>query len=265
MPDPRRFSRRTIIEAANLLPYLDHAEFDNLMIRLSVEDFVTHGTGLSKENKVNELLRFATSSPLYQTDDGTIISDAIVEEAARLAHPSRDTQFVRSLARDGFALTDDGRIRSTLPETAELPQAEDEVHRLMEELGFTVAKGHLDQAIDNHARGNLAASNGELRKVLENLLDEIAERLEPQRATTARGHPRRQLLADREPPFLFEALGEWSDDGKNLVNGVFKRLHREGGHPGLSGPEDCTFRLHLVILLARLFLHRAKEFGVRPS
>ena len=48
----------------------------------------------------------------------------------------------------------------------------------------------------------------------------------------------------------------WSNDGKNLVNGVLKRLHPQGSHPGLSDEEDCTFRLHLVLVLARFFLRR---------
>ena len=130
---------------------------------------------------------------------------------------------------------------------------------------MSTAKGHLDQAIENHARENWAAANGELRKVLENMFDEIAERLaRAAKVITPRGHARRQLLANIDPPFLIEALGEWSsgpEQGKNFVNGIFKRLHPEGGHPGLSDEEDCTFRLHMVLLVARLFLRRARSFG----
>ena len=29
-----------------------------------------------------------------------------------------------------------------------------------------------------------------------------------------------------------------------------------GAHPGLSDEEDCTFRLHLVLLTARFFLRQ---------
>jgi hypothetical protein len=58
------------------------------------------------------------------------------------------------------------------------------------------------------------------------------------------------------PPFLSRDLNEWSDDGKNFINGVFKRLHPQGSHPGLSDEEDYTFRLHLVLLIPRLLLRR---------
>ena len=39
-------------------------------------------------------------------------------------------------------------------------------------------------------------------------------------------------------------------------NGLFNRLHPEGNHPGLSDEDDSTFRLHIVIIVARLLLRR---------
>jgi hypothetical protein len=146
-----------------------------------------------------------------------------------------------------------------LPDIADIPTADDEVHALLEELSLSIAKNHLDNAIDAHGRGKWEPANGELRKVLESIFDEAAARLEPTRtATTERGHARRQLLADLTPPFLIKEFGEWDDSGKNFVNGVFKRLH-PGAHPGISEDEDCTFRLHLVLIVARLFLRRLRS------
>ena len=163
---------------------------------------------------------------------------------------------MRALARDSFTVTEDGTVRRMLPDLADIPAADDEVHALLDELGLVVAKGHLDHAIDLHGRGKWEPANGELRKVLESIFDEAAAKLEPNRANgTKKGHDRRQLLAELNPPFFIEALGEWGDGGKNLVNGVFKRLH-PGAHTGLSEDEDCTFRLHLVLIVARLFLRR---------
>ena len=43
---------------------------------------------------------------------------------------------------------------------------------------------------------------------------------------------------------------------KNYVNGLFKMLHTEGSHSGLSDMEPSTLRLHLVMLTARTFLRR---------
>ena len=146
-----------------------------------------------------------------------------------------------------------------------MPQADNEVHALLDELDMEVAKGHLDQAIDNHARGQWAAANAQLRGCMQELFDVVAVRLEPEASAGLKpGENRRRLLARRQPPFLYEDLGEWGQDGKNFVNGMFKRLHGHGAHPGLSDEEDCTFRLHLVLVVARLFLRRAKSLRAGP-
>ena len=89
------------------------------------------------------------------------------------------------------------------------------------------------------------------------MLDEAAYKLVSNAPTgPTHGEARRQALANTSPPFLSRNLNEWSDEGKNFVNGVFKRRHPQGAHPGLSDEEDSTFRLHLVLLVARLFLRR---------
>ena len=44
--------------------------------------------------------------------------------------------------------------------------------------------------------------------------------------------PARALLA--QIGFLSVSRNEWTGDGKNYVNGLFKMLHTEGSHPGLS-------------------------------
>lgn len=166
----------------------------------------------------------------------------------------RSKDFVRALERDGYAI-ENQQLRRTLPPALNLPAADDEVHVLLNRHNLTTPKGHLDQAIDNHARGNWASANGQLRTFYQSLFDEIALLIDPQNAPQT-SEARRQHLANLTPPFLSRDLNEWSDDGKNFVNGLWKRLHPLGSHPGLSDNEDCTFRLHLVLLAARLFLRR---------
>ena len=262
MPNAPQFSRRSVMAACNLLAdRMDsHARFERIAMDIGAEDLLIEG---SIQAKANVIARYLIAKPDHRNWEGEFLADLVVCKAASLPYSYGQDDFVRALARDGFTVTEEGEVRRMLPETADLPQADDEVHRLLDELGMATAKGHLNQAIENHARGNWAAANGELRKVLENMFDEIAERLEPaETATTPRGHARRQLLANMDPPFLIEALGEWTsgpEQGKNFVNGVFKRLHPEGGHPGLSDEEDCTFRLHMVLLVARVFLRRARS------
>lgn len=265
MSDTPRFSERTLLEAVDLFAKsLTGRDIDRLILRLLPEHSSARGRALqdyqSKQGKVNELTQFAQGNRNHQTALGSNLWDEIVEEAASLPKPRHSNAFIYALARDGFTLEDDGILRRALPCIADLPRADDEVHILLDELKMDTAKGHLDQAIEIHSRGKWAAANGQLRTFLQELFDEIARRIDPTRAADrSPGENMRQLLATTDPPFLQESLGEWSQDGKNFINGVFKRLHSEGPHPGLSGNEDSTFRLHLVLIVARHYLRRAQQ------
>ena len=264
MQELSRFSELTLIEAVNVFRALTQASFDKLMLRLSMDSEITPGyrIGNSVDSKANQLAKFAKENPAHQTPSGSNLMEEIVEQAARLAAPANDMAFLHALARDGFAITNEGVLRNTLPSEADLPQAESELASLLDEFNLTTVKGHLEQAISNHSQGNWAAANSQFRTFLEGLFDEIALRIEPTKAVNLpSGENRRQLLAASQPPFFVEQLGEWSQDGKNFVNGVFKRLHPAGPHPGLSDEEDCTFRFHMVLIVARYFLRRAKGFA----
>ncbi len=56
--------------------------------------------------------------------------------------------------------------------------------------------------------------------------------------------------------FLAVDRDEWSADGKNFINGLFRMLHTDGSHLGLSDQDNATFRLHIVLVSARTFPRR---------
>ena len=192
------------------------------------------------------------------------LGEAVVREGVKLMRdnpPDAQAVFGRALARDGYVVMlseENGRqawLRTALPEEVQLPQTDDEVHQLLKHFGFATPLGHLDQAIEAHTRGDWAACNSQLRTFLESLYDEIAYRVKPAEAPQlASSENRRRLLADIG--FLSMARKELSEDGKNYVNGLFKMLHTEGSHPGLSDEDHSTFRLHIVLVTARTFLRR---------
>lgn len=161
--------------------------------------------------------------------------------------------FLRAIERDGFTVSG-GVLRRALPIDIGLPAAQSEIDQLLDKHGFVVPKGQLVQAIDAHARGNWAGANGQLRPFFEGLLDEIAARLDQPVGEPLHGHASRAKLASIG--FLRRDLKEWDDDGRGFINGLMNRLHPEGPHPGLSGDQDSTFRLHVVLLTARLLLAR---------
>jgi hypothetical protein len=229
--------------------------------------------GTSKQGRANEFVRYLVTEPDRRDEDGRNLIDAIVDKFVQSAlstctgyagfdyHRFQESYpaLHRGLERDGFTV-EDGQLRRALPEVLDLPAADDEVHALLNRFGFATPMGHLDQGIAAHARGDWAAANAQFRPFIESLLDEMAERLAGRAAALpAAGHPRRQWLAQLNPPFFLPDLNEWTGNGTGFLEGFYRRLHPQGAHPGLSDEDDSTFRLHLVLLAARLLLRRLRQ------
>lgn len=258
-----QFSRTTLFKAYQALSssIQFHGEFEDLMYRWEMDQFAEHSAG-AIHVRMRQVFRHLKDNPDLEYD-GHCLIDLFVEEALR---QGGSDSLLRSIERDGFVVDEAGILRRTLPEVVDLPAADDEVHVLLDRHHLGTPRGHLDQAIRAHSEGNWAAANSQFRTFLESLFDEIALLVDPANAPTTRtGVTRRQHLANLATPFLSRDLNEWSDDGKNFVNGTFKRLHPQGSHPGLSDEEDSTFRLHLVLLTARLFLRRLDSIIAESS
>jgi hypothetical protein len=268
-----QFTRPTVLAAVAMLDErLNQAKFDHLVLRLGQEQHIASDTSVSVSKKAAQLGRLilANSSALVQTLDGTVtLAEAAVREAVaqmlRLERPRPEQErLLRALALDGFVVEwrDDSStapfLRAALPEEVDLPATDDEVHQLLKHFSFLTALGHLEQAIEAHTRGDWAAANSQTRTFLESLFDQIAIHIDPAAAAGAgSSENRRAWLANRE--FLSMPRNEWTSDGKNYVNGLFKMLHTEGSHPGLSDEDRSTFRLHVVLVTARTFLRRLKN------
>jgi hypothetical protein len=271
MPEATRslYSRRAVIAAIDVLEVkLTQAEIDSLFTDFGPEVYgQLPGTG-SKKSRMVELKRYIDRNLLKQVDDG-ILENVIVERAIRflpttepeydlLSSPPSQPEFDRlrrALSQDGFVMTA-GELRRELPADVGLPKAEAELVRLLDRHGFTTAKGHLDQAFKNHAAGNWASANSQIRSFIESLFDDLAVKLDNAAAGKKTGQGRRNHLANLSPPFFDRELNEWGDNGVGFINGLMARLHPQGSHPGLSDEEDSTFRLHIVLLTARFFLVR---------
>ena len=264
---PNKFTRRTVIAAMAMLERLTQAQFTRFLYELG-PDFPrwVGGESLSLTKRLNTFIGIYDQVPDRLVDGGETLVDVVVAKAismlpiereapwAKTEKPRADEQTFRErLAADGFVVAA-GQLRRALPSNLQLPAAQDEISRLLEKHKLTVPRGHLDQALDAHARGNWAAANSQIRSFIDGLLDELSERLDPSAATLPSGQQRRIRLA--ATGFLSRDLNEWDDGGFGYVNGLIKRLHHHGSHPGLSDSDDSTFRLHTVLLAAKLFLVR---------
>ncbi|KUY77644.1 hypothetical protein WI25_06030 [Burkholderia cepacia] len=269
------FTRPTIAAAIAMLDVsLAQAKFDQMVFRLGLEASIPFDTSLSVSKKAALLAREVAKAhdELVPTADGIVtLAEAVVREAVATmhpsAHPEEQVRLIRALALDGFAIQwtegctrETALLRAALPSEVDLPATDDEVHQLLKDFGFSVCKGHLDQAVDAHTRGDWAAANSQTRTFMESLFDAIAGNIDPvQAATAGSSENRRAMLASHG--FLSVQRNEWTHDGKNYINGLFKMLHTEGSHPGLSDEDRSTFRLHLALVTARTFLRRLKNGG----
>ena len=179
----RPFTRPTIVAAVEFLgEMLTQAKFDQLAVRLGLDDEIPQGPAKSVTAKSSVLARIVNqrATQIVSTLDGPLtLAEAAVREAvgATLQHHAKTEQdrFLRGLALDGYVVSwdDDMRmplLRTALPCEVNLPAADDEVHQLLKQFGFVVPLGHLDQAIDAHTRGDWAAANSQTRTFLEGLL-----------------------------------------------------------------------------------------------
>lgn len=262
------FSRATIVAAVEFLgEILTQAKFDQLVVRLGLDNEIPLGPAKSVTAKSTVLARIVNqrASQVVSTLNGPMtLAEAAVREAvgATVAQYAKTEQerFLRGMALDGYVVSwdEDARtplLRAALPGDVDLPAADDEVHQLLKQFDFQVPLGHLNQAIDAHTRGDWAAANSQIRTFLEGLLSDIASHIDPQKAVELPSNEnRRAWLAERG--FLSVGRNEWTGDGKNYLNGLFKMLHTDGSHPGLSDEDHSTFRLHLALITGRVLLRR---------
>jgi hypothetical protein len=250
-----------------MMDVFTHAELNRFLLKLGPDFQQRVGPG-SIAQRLNGLISTVDQWPADQPiESGELLPDALVVWAIAHLPPTEpeypneeppslrpnEAAFVRALELDGFTVS--GRVlRRLLPVDLGLPTVQSEIERLLEKHGLTTPRGHLTEALDAHARGSWAAANSQIRTFLDALLDEIAVKLDLTAAVMSSGQARRTKLAALG--FLSRDLNEWDDKGLGFVNGLAKRLHPKGSHPGLSDDDDSTFRLHVVLLTARLLLAR---------
>src|SRR5271155_5246054 len=273
-----RFSRRTVIAAAEVMEDAleTHASLTRQLLKLDsrLAERCNNGTFT---DRFNHLIKFFDEDASYRLDDSELLWNKFVETAVSLLRPPPEIDdwlvgkdeseakaqtpaaaFRRALELDGFIVS--GKtLRRALPVDVGLPTAQSEVDRLLEKRGLTIPKGHLKQALDAHGRGDWAAANSQIRTFLDALLDEIAVKIDTAASNLGSGQPRRTMLASKG--LLSRDLNEWDDKGLGFINGLAKRLHPQGSHPGLSDDDESTFRLHVVLLTARLLLARFDKWG----
>lgn len=279
------FNRMTIVAACELVGEDNtHADMERLEAQWGISG---RCEASGKSGRIAALARIALDDDLeVMTVTGRVpLSRAVVDLALNVNDMKRDeevwTKFVTGLRFDGFEVIEtEEEVQSRrrifpevktirtlarmLPDDVpelDFREAESEVEQLLDRHGFTVAKGHLRLALSAFERGAWSSANGELRKLFESYLDEIADKLGYSGKDDSK--LKRDFLGTVQPPFLLEDYNEWNANNQKpqFVQGLMNRLHPHGGHAGLSEEEDATFRLQIVLVTTRLLLRR---FDQRP-
>lgn len=276
------FNNMTITSACSILvSYNTHSEMSLLEVEWGIDGRVSRS---SKPQRAADLAAIAIREDIQvHTLNGQMsLARAMIECTLQAPDYKRSgiewKKFVAGLLYDGFEIVEteivrparrswmDGEIEieRTLnrlyPDDVpglDFKDAENEIFVLLDRHDLSTSKGHLRQAIQNFTNGNWAAANGQMRTFFESYMVEIALRLDysgkPDSARDVRA-----FLGKIEPPMLLVDFNEWNsnDQKPQFVSGMWARMHPEGSHPGLSEQDDCAFRLHLVLISARLFLRR---------
>src|SRR5882672_5576641 len=200
------FSRNTIVEALELfeLEGWSTNRFERYLLRFKLEEIVPASLG-SKPTRITALISHFVAYPSLLGPDGANVVLETIEYILK-SHAWSDPakhypSLSHSLEVDGYAINNDGTLRSILPTSLHLASKQSEVDRLLSEFKFSVAKGHLEQALNAHTRGDWAAANSQIRTFVESLFDSFAEKLLSYPLPTT-SHLKREQLARLNPPFI---------------------------------------------------------------
>ncbi|QDV70891.1 hypothetical protein Poly24_46240 [Rosistilla carotiformis] len=277
------FNRMTVVAAAEVISaFKSHNDMAVLEVEWGVAGRCDDS---SKSARVASLSRIAIEENLtVLSENGNVgLCRALVETALTAPESTHEIEawkrLIAGLHFDGFEIDESKneienswgsrRQRSTFTLIRMLPddipgldfrEAGNEIEILLDKCGFTVAKGHLRQALSAFQRGEWSSANGELRNFYECYLNEIANGLGytgPNDSKLRRDY----LGSGVQSPFLLEAYNEWNANNQKpqFVQGLMSRMHPHGGHPGLSEEEDATFRIQISLVTARLFLRRYNQ------
>jgi hypothetical protein len=279
------FNRMTIVAAAEVISaFYSHADMEVLEVQWGIDG---RCNASSKSARVASWAKIACDEELtVMTENGRVPLDRAlvgiaISAPSHFQESSTWMKFVAGLRFDGFEVVETETsvapkslweseatkkvttLVRMLPKDVpglEFREAENEIVALLDSSGFTVAKGHLKQALSAFQRGEWSSANGELRNFFESYLNEIAVGLGYAGGEDSKAK-RYFLGAGLQPPFLLADYNEWNANNQKpqYVQGLMSRMHPHGGHPGLSEEEDATFRLQITLVTARLFLRRFSQ------
>lgn len=160
-------------------------------------------------------------------------------------------QFAEALRADDLDLVE-GRVVPFISASVDITKERGLLESRLQLYEFFVASTHLEQAVDNAARGQWEAANGQIRSFLEALCNSIASRIyQGDDSPPSQGQARKYLAA----------VGFLNSEESDLLKALFQVLHGQGGHAGTSSSDDCHRRLLMAVAMSNYYLDQLNGWG----
>ena len=278
--------RTTRIALGIVVDQKTHAEWDEWLIESGLHE--DEGPGSSLKARANDLARRCAANPTLTatTDNGeddarrAIVDEALTGERWGERNGDRLSRLERALGLDGYCLvpsvaelmqadstnpwpgrTEDTRIqvvrKTTSDESTSEAEALSDLQQRLADAGWAPTLRCLEHALENHTRGNWRSGNADVRPFLEGLLRDLAvktARTEPPEWSTLEAGKIRERCW-----LILENAGRLNDDEVRYGKALWRLLHLEGPHHGLSTESTASFRIDAVLAFARLLLRRDKN------
>ena len=261
-----------------------HAKWDEWLIESGLAE--DEGPGSSLKARANDLARRCESNPKLtaMTDRGeddarrAIVEEALAGERWGGRNAGRLSRLERALGLDGYCLVPnvaklvqgdsanlwlrstrgESRVqvvrKTTSKEDSTEAGALGDLQQRLADAGWTETRKSLEDALENHTRGNWRSGNADVRVFLEGLLRDLAGK------TVGGGPPEWSALRAAEVQRkCWEIIKEaklLNEDEVEYGRALWKLLHLEGPHYGLSTGTTASFRIEAVLVFARLLLGR---------
>ena len=280
----RTYSTRTTrIALGIIVKQKTHAKWDEWLIESGLAE--DEGPGSSLVARANDLARRCKSNPKLtaMTDGGeddarrAIVEEALAGERWGEHNADRLSRLERALGLDGYCLVPSvveliqvdsaslwprsrGETRvqavrkTTTKENAPEANALSDLQQRLADAGWIATRKSLEDALENHTRGNWRSGNADVRAFLEGLLRDLAGKTvggePPEWSTLQAAEIQRKCWAIIEKATLL------NEDEVKYGRALWKLLHVEGPHYGLSTETTASFRIEAVLTFARLLLKR---------
>ena len=238
------FDRRAYIKFARTIENtLRHSEIDQLAKLYELENNIEGGNKTDKSTSLVQIVESRVDSVSHDLDLKNFIEDyfSYLSEY-KISNNQYVEELINLLESYGYSVKD-GKILEINPEPISVVEELSEIENNLDNLGFSIALNHFQQAIDNYSNSNYESCNSQIRSFLEDFFIQFTKVKTDDDFTdpnSALQHLKNNEIIDPN---------EW-----NLARSLYSMCCTNGSHRGLSNKEEALFRLHFSTSLTQLFI-----------